>query len=45
VRLKEKYPDETENRLRIAAEGRPLKVPLGKSQEQSKHRSRGGRGD
>ncbi len=45
VRLKEKYPNETENRLQIAAEGRPLKVPLGKSQEQSKHRSRGGRGD
>ncbi len=45
-RLKEKYPDETENRLRIAAENRlQLKVPLGKSQEQSKHRSRGGRGD
>lgn len=45
VRLKEKYPDEIENRLRIAAEGRPLKVPLSKSQEQSKQRSRGGRGD
>lgn len=43
--LREKYPNETENRLRIAAEGRALKVPLGKSQEQSKHRSRGGRGD
>ncbi len=33
ARLKERYPEETENRLQIAAEGRVLKVPLGKSQE------------
>jgi len=34
VRLQEKYPNETEKKLRIAAQGRALKVPLGKSQQQ-----------
>jgi hypothetical protein len=33
VRLKEKYPNETEERLRRAADGLTLKTPLGKSQE------------
>lgn len=33
-RLREKYPNETEDRLLIAAKGRTLKNPLGKSQEQ-----------
>lgn len=41
-RLKEKFPDETENRLRIFAENRlQLKVPLGKSQEREGKRREG----
>lgn len=45
VRLKEKYPNETEQRLRRAADGLILKTPLGKSQEHGKNRSRGERLD
>lgn len=40
VYLKEKYPNETEERLRRAADGLTLKTSLGQSQEQDRGRSR-----
>ncbi len=40
-RLREKFPKETENRLLIAAQGRTLKVPLGKAQELGRGHSKG----
>ena len=40
VHLKEKYPNETEERLRRAADGLTLKTSLGQSQEQDRGRSR-----